>query len=150
MDLTINLSAMLCLLKLYLSLTLSITDSLTLCFSVSDACPYSHQFQCADGYYCIDNDQVCDGHQDCLDNSDESSCALAVAIIVGIVIAGIVLCCVVPITICVVAWCCWAGALGAAVGVNNRGRRTVVTTHADESMSLINNFGERLHENQRG
>ena len=40
-----------------------------------------------------------------------------------------------PITICVVAWCCWAGALGAAVGVNNRGRRTVVTTHADESVS---------------
>ena len=68
----------------------------------------------------------------------------------GIVIAGVVLCCVVPITICVVAWCCWAGALGAAVGVNNRGRRTVVTTHADESVSLINNFGERLHENQRG
>ena len=59
--------------------------------------------------------------------------ALAVAIIVVIVIAVVVCCCVVPISICVLVWCCWAGALGAAMGVNNRSRRTVVSTQADDN-----------------
>ena len=62
--------------------------------------------------------------------------ALAVAIIIVIVVVCVLVCCVIPITICIIVWCCWAGALGAAVGVNNRRRRTVVSTHAEEPVSL--------------
>jgi len=46
---------------------------LTGCVVAGVACE-AWQFQCANGW-CIDSEKLCDGHDDCADNSDEIDCS---------------------------------------------------------------------------
>lgn len=62
-------------------------------------------FKC-DNYYCIFPSQVCNGVNDCGDNSDEpSSCYVTLEIILGSV-GGVILLISIQVTLCVLVGCC--------------------------------------------
>ena len=99
-----------------------------------------YEFTCYDGD-CVLPTDVCDGYQDCNDGSDEFACVNVVGIAVGASIAGFVVFVVLPITICVVIWCC------VAASANRRPTRTtyVATAAPTTSATVVTATSTQQH-----